>query len=236
MLNIIICDDEKTEIDYLIKLVQKWTHQNKIIINISSFDSAEAFLFFYETNKLVDILLLDIQMKQLDGITLAKQLRAEGGQMQIIFITGFPDFIAEGYEVSALHYLLKPVNDGKLFTLLDKAYNCINTTDDSMIIETESGQVKLFCHDIIYAEAFSHNTVIQTENNSYKTKFYIGELDEMLNNNFCRVHRSYLVGLRYIRQISKTEVIMDNNKKIPLSRRRYNDVNKAFINFHKGAD
>ena len=235
-MNIVICDDEKVEIEYLTTLVQKWSQRSNVAVTITAFDSAEAFLFYYESNKSVDILLLDIQMKQINGVTLAKQLRNEGGQMQIIFITGFPDFIAEGYEVSALHYLMKPVNEDRLFTVLDKAYSNISKISDSIIIETENGQAKLFCHDIIYAEAFYHDTVIQTENDTYKTKLYIGELEEKLSSGFYRVHRSYLVGLKFIRQITKIEVIMDNNKKIPLSRRRYNNVNKAFINFHKGVD
>ncbi|MDR2568666.1 MAG: LytTR family DNA-binding domain-containing protein [Oscillospiraceae bacterium] len=233
MLNIVICDDEKAEIEYLTTLVQNWSQRSNNTVSIAAFDSAEAFLFYYETNKSVDILLLDIQMKQIDGVTLAKKLRTEGGQMQIIFITGFPDFIAEGYEVSALHYLLKPINQDKLYAVLNKAYSYLIKADESIILETENGQAKLFCNDIIYAEAFYHYTVIQTRDNSYKAKLYISELENMLNSGFCRVHRSYLVGLKHIRQITKTEIVMDNNKKIPLSRRRYNDVNKAFINFHK---
>jgi len=234
MLNIVICDDEKSEIEYLTGLVQNWLQRSNVTVNITAFDSAEAFLFYYESNKSVDILLLDIQMKQIDGVTLAKQLRVDGGQMQIIFITGFPDFIAEGYEVSALHYLMKPVNEDKLYAVLNKAYGHLIKADESIIIETENGQIKLFYNDIIYAEAFYRDTVIQTEKNSHKTKLYIGELEEKLSSGFCRVHRSYLIGLKYIRQITKTEVIMDNNKIIPLSRRRYNEVNKAFINFHRG--
>ena len=234
MLYISICDDEKSEIDYLTKLINKWSQINKIVVNVSSFDSAEAFLFSYETDKSINILLLDIQMKQLDGITLAKQLRTEGGQMQIIFITGFSDFIAEGYDVSALHYLIKPVGEEKLFTVLDKALNLFNELCVSILVETENGQIKLFHHDIQYAEAFAHKTTIHTKDDDIDVRHYISDLVEMLGDDFSRVHRSYLVGMRHIRQITKTEVIMDNGKVIPLSRRRYDSINRAFIQYYKG--
>jgi len=234
MLNITICDDEKAEVEYLSTLVTEWAQTGSIGIAVISFNSAEEFLFSYETEKALDILLLDIQMKQLDGIALAKQLRASGGQMQIIFITGFPDFIAEGYEVSALHYLIKPIKKEKLFELLDKALDFSRKTDDSIIIDTSDGKVRVYQKDILYTEAFAHKTTIQTINGSIDARLYISTLEEMLGDGFCFTHRSYLVGIKHIKQITKTEITMDNGKRIPLSRRRYEAVNRAFINYHKG--
>jgi DNA-binding LytR/AlgR family response regulator len=232
-LHITICDDEEIELEYLAKLTQEWAVFNNITAVVLSFKSAEAFLFTYETDKSADILLLDIKMKQLDGVTLAKRLRAEGSKVQIVFITGLPGFIAEGYEVSALHYLMKPVSKEKLFTVLDKAVVLLKKGKEYILVETEELQTKVFHDEILYAEAFAHNTVIQTPNGGVETRFYISELEQQLGENFLRVHRSYLVGLRHIRQITKTDVILDNGKAIPLSRRRYNAVNQGFINYYK---
>jgi len=233
MIHIAVCDDEKVETEYLTKLVKQWAVSGKIDIQVTSFDSAEAFLFAYEDNKNFDILLLDIKMKQLDGIALAKKLRSEGGQMHIVFITGMPDFIAEGYEVSALHYLMKPVQVEKLEIVLNKAKSLIEKQETTIIIDTEAGAMRLPVKEILYIEAFAHNTKIQTASGSYDVKQSIGELESYLDENFCRVHRSYLVGLRYIRQILKTNIVMDDSTLIPLSRRRYNEVNRAFIRFFK---
>ena len=118
-LNVTICEDNAEQTELLISFVCEWAKFSKIKVSIASYDSAESFLFAYESDKQVDVLLLDIQMKELDGVTPAKQLRREGSQMQIVFITGLPDFIADGYDVSALHYLIKPVCTEKLFTVLD---------------------------------------------------------------------------------------------------------------------
>ena len=120
-LHIGICDDEQVEIQYLQKIVLDWAHTGHHNISINLFPSSEAFLFNHENDKNFDILLLDIQMGDMDGVELAKLLRNSDKLVQIIFITGFPDFIAEGYEVSALHYLMKPVKEEKLFEVLDKA-------------------------------------------------------------------------------------------------------------------
>lgn len=120
-INITLCDDECAEVIYLATLVRKWAAERGVDVRLSDYESAESFLFAYEDDKMVDILLLDIQMKSIDGVELARQIRKHNETMQIIFITGYPDFIAEGYDVSALHYLMKPVNGDKLFKVLDKA-------------------------------------------------------------------------------------------------------------------
>lgn len=234
-LRIAICDDEAAETEYLTILVQEWAAATKVSTAVSSYDSAEAFLFAYDAEKSFDILLLDIQMKNLDGVTLAKQLRASGEKMEIVFITGLPDLIAEGYEVSALHYLMKPVGKEKLFAVLDKALGLLAKADESILVETANGQTRIFHRDIHYAEAFAHTTMIQTETGGVEARVSIGDLETMLGEDFFRVHRSYLVNLRHIRQITKTDVITDSGKAIPLSRRRYAAINQAFIRYYKGA-
>ncbi len=142
-LHIAICDDHRTEIDYLKTLVSQWANERDFALRISTFESAESFLFAYDEDKSFDILLLDIQMKAMDGVELAKQIRKDNESLQIIFITGYPDFMAEGYEVSALHYLLKPVDSKKLAPVLDKAQKKLNIIEKSLLISTEGGMYRL---------------------------------------------------------------------------------------------
>ena len=107
---IAICDDEETQRAYISALVRSWAEQSDHTVELELFGSAEEFLFHYEEQNNYDILLLDIEMDRIDGITLAKRVRAENEAVQIIFITGYSEYIAEGYEVAALHYLMKPVD------------------------------------------------------------------------------------------------------------------------------
>lgn len=111
---IAVCEDSAADQSYIQRLVQHWAADMEHTVQTVLFDSAENFLFHYAAHKDYDILLLDIEMGSMDGVALAKQLRQNDAVIQIIFITGYPDFIAEGYEVGAVHYLLKPVSGKSL--------------------------------------------------------------------------------------------------------------------------
>jgi len=234
MLNIAICDDEPIEIKYLTLLVQEWAKSTKTAANISGFASAEAFLFKYEEDKNFDIPLLDIQMQAMDGIELAEKIRETNSGMQIVFITGFPDYISRGYDVSALHYLIKPVEKEKLFEVLSKACDNLKKEDKFVLLSVDNESLRINLKDIIYVEAFGHSSCIVCENGEYNVKLPISDISKMLDESFVKCHRSYIANIQHISRITKTDVVFDNGKSIPVSRRMYNDVNLAFINFYRG--
>lgn len=234
MVHIAICDDERPEIMYLASLVRKWTTERCVEVHLSDYESAEHFLFALGDNQSVDILLLDIQMKEMDGVALARQIRRKDEIVQIIFITGYPDFIADGYDVSALHYLMKPVKEDKLFEVLDKAAQRLKRVKQTLLVQTADATVKVPFDDIMYIESFAHYVVIQTTSTMIETRANISEIEKSMGDAFVRCHRSYVVGLKHINRISKTAVILDNGKTLPLSRRLYTDINLMFIAYHKG--
>ena len=123
---IAICDDFAADRKYLSSLCERWSRHNCYRIQISEFTSAENFLFYYAEKKDFDILLLDIEMGAMDGVTMARKLRQDNQTIQIIFITGYADYISDGYEVDALHYLMKPIQEEKLFAVLDLVYNAMD--------------------------------------------------------------------------------------------------------------
>ena len=98
-----ICDDSQRDAEYVLSLLTNWAKKNQIAIQTECFQSAESFLFHYAEDKTYDILLLDIEMGKMDGVTMAREIRRENQTVQIVFITGYSDYIAEGYEVAALH-------------------------------------------------------------------------------------------------------------------------------------
>jgi Response regulator of the LytR/AlgR family len=234
MINIAICDDERTEIIHLASLVCKWAATQGIDVRLADYESAESFLFTYEDNNSVDILLLDIQMKNMDGVELARQIRRDNNIIQIIFITGYPDFIAEGYDVSALHYLMKPVKEDKLFEVLSRAAERLNNAEQALLVQASETTAKVPLDDILYIESFAHYVVIQTKTDMIETRANISEIEKSVGIGFIRCHRSYIVGLNHISRITKTAVILDNGKTIPLSRRLYTEINLTFIEYHKG--
>lgn len=225
---IAICDDEKEQSDYLAQTVSEWAGEQHSV-SIKLFPSAEAFLFEYENNNIFDILLLDVEMNTITGIDLAKQIRKKDKHAEIVFVTSHVEFMGEGYEVDALHYLLKPVKKEKLLWVLDKAAERLLIEPPSVLIHCGGETVKLMETDILYVESFLHYIVIHTVNGEYKIKESISTFEKKLSKAFFRIHRSYIASLVHIIRISRTEVTIEGNITLPLSRGLYDDVNRAFI-------
>ncbi|WP_026881498.1 LytR/AlgR family response regulator transcription factor [Clostridium akagii] len=232
---IAICDDEELQIELLSKFVVDWAKKSSKDIEISSYKSAESFYFQWSNDKSFDILLLDIQMPGENGIELAKRIRKSDENLSIIFITGLSDYMDQGYDVSALHYLIKPVKEYKLYACLDKACRKIIRQQKFIMAYANSMNIRIMQENIVYVEAFAHGVLIQTTKNSYEVNRSIGKLEKELDcTMFVRCHRSYLASLKYISKIGKSGITLDSNKIIPVSRRIYNDINKAFITYYRG--
>lgn len=227
--NIAIVDDEQEQIEYLSAIVSNWASNNSHICEISVFASAEAFLFEHAESDVFDILLLDVEMKSISGIDLAKQLRKNGSRAEIIFITSHFEFYGEGYEVDALHYLIKPVQSDKLFTVLTKATEKIAVVPNSVIVSVNGETVKIFESDILYIESFLHYIVIHTKNQEYKIKESISDFADKLSEDFYRTHRSYLASLKNIVHIARNAVTLEGGIEIPLARGKYDNINRAYI-------
>lgn len=235
ILNIAICDDENIQVELLHKYVNNWASERNIIVQVETFYSAESFEFSWSMDKKYNILLLDIEMSGKNGIELAKSIRKEDKVLDIIFITAISDYIGEGYDVSALNYLIKPIKEKKLYECLDKAIQKILIEEKTIFINIEGETHRIIQSDIIYIEAFSHTVEINTINGKYITRKNIGELEKELDNDILiKCHRSYIVGLKHIKKISKTDIDLDNHDIIPVSRRLYHSTNIAFIKYFRG--
>ena len=232
MIKITICEDDTAQADYLKSLVSAWADENAITAEIAMFDSAESFKS--AQNFTADIMLLDIQMGGQNGFELAKEIRAYDKKVMIIFITAVSDFIHDGYDVSALHYLLKPLNESKFSETLTKAYSSISAADKSLIVHSDNKDIGIMFGDILYIEAFRNSSVIVTADASYEVRQNISGIEKALDSGFFRCQRSFIVSLKHIKYISKTEVLLTNGKAISLSRNVYDALYKAFIGYFKG--
>ena len=226
---IAICDDEQSQIEYITSLVGKWAEQFGYSCVIRPFSSAEAFLFTYEEEKDYDILLLDVEMRGMSGIDLAKRIRRDSVHAEIVFITSHFEFCGEGYEVDALHYLVKRVFVEKMTAVLTKAAEKLSIEPPYVVIACEGETIKLYEEDILYAESFLHYIVLHTKEREYKIKEGISSFQAKLSEIFYRTHRSYIVSLKHIVRISRTAVWLNNGDELPLARGKYDDINRAFI-------
>ena len=229
-----IVDDSAMDAEFVRGILNNWAEQRLVNMQVDVFSSAESFLFRYAEDKDWDILLLDIEMGNMDGVTLAKKVRKDNESVQMVFITGFADYISEGYEVAALHYLMKPVKQDKLFAVLDRAVASIQKTERVILLPVGGEMLRLPAGRVQYVEAFSHTVAIITGTDTIQVKMPISEVEKLLGDGFVRCHRSYLVGLKHIARLSKTEVILDSGKSLPLSRGAAATVHKAFISYYTG--
>lgn len=227
---IAVCDDEEVSAAYVGKLVMDWAEKNNVIAETELFSSAEAFLFQYEEQKKYDILLLDIEMGEMNGVELARVVRAGNREIQIVFITGYMEYIADGYDVEALHYLMKPVKEEKLYEVLTRAAGKLKINEQALLLESRGEMVRVPYYDIRYAEVHRNYITVHAAE-EYTVKRTLKELEEELDNSFFRTGRSYLVNLRFIRKITKTEAVLKDGTSVPVSRGMYEPLNRAMIQY-----
>lgn len=226
---IAICDDSDVDRQYLSAFVSRWAVSVGHSVQIAMFASAEDFLFQYAEKSDYDILLLDIEMGSMDGVTMAKTLRKDNDTIQIIFITGYSDYISEGYEVAALHYLMKPVKQEKLFSVLDRAVEKLAKNEKVLNFEMSGEMVRIPIYQIRYAEVFGNYVTIHADD-ELKIKMSLGELERGLDDQFYRVGRSVIVNLTQISRVTKVEIKLNDGTAISLPRGAYDGVNRAIIN------
>lgn len=228
VMKLVICDDNAADAAYVSNLAESWGREKGIAAELITFSSAEALLFAWEENRDMDVLLLDIEMGGMSGLELAKRLRQRGARMQIIFLTGYMDYIAEGYDVEALHYLLKPVNRERLSRVLDRAAERISVRESMLLLPLPDGAVQLPLYEIRYLEVMRNYTTVHG-NEDYIVKKSLNELAGQLDESFYRIHRSFMVNLRFVRRIAREEVTLKDGTALPLSRKHYEGLNRALI-------
>ncbi len=230
-LKIAICDDEQNQTEYLSDIVSAWASKNRHIAEVKCYASAKSFLFDYSEERDIDILLLDIEMPGMNGVELAKTVRKENSTVQIVFITGYYEYFSDGFDVSALHYLIKPADEKKILTVLDRAVSNLNYRQRAVLLTSPEGEVKISLADICYVEAENVHVAAHTVSGVYRSRISLAKFAEQLDETFIKVHRSYIVGLKYVKKISRSDITMLNGDIVPISRGMYNEVHAALIKY-----
>ena len=159
---------------------------------------------------------------------MAKEIRRDNQDVQIVFITGYSDYIAEGYEVAALHYLLKPVNGDKLRAVLDRAVDKVRRRERALTLEQGGEMVRIPLGEIRYLEVCRNYVTVHAKGD-YTTKSTLSRLEEALDGRFHRLGRSMVVNLEVVRRVTKTQVVLSDGSVLPLPRGAYEGLNRAII-------
>lgn len=224
---IFLCDDVETDRAFLAELTEAWANARDCAVELACFSGAEPLLFRL-AEEAPDLLLLDIEMPGMNGMELARRVRNQNELCQIVFVTGYSDYIAEGYDVAALHYLMKPVAREKFFSVLDRAVQRLQNDRALLTLELPEGVVRVPFREIEYLEARRNYTQIVGKT-PLTVKRPLSALEGLLDERFFRVGRSYIVNLTHVRRVLKSEVEFASGTKIPLPRGAFEAINRAII-------
>lgn len=241
LLKIAICEDNPAQARNVERQLRNWSEERKLGVMIRSYGNCEAFLTDWMEKMDFDLLLLDIDLGQgSNGMELARHIRQKDDRITIVFVTGLAEYMSQGYDVRACHFLVKPVEEAKLKTVLDGALKEIRKKEEYLILEEETGAERIPISRILYVEAFSHTTALYLRPEKgekavcREAKMCLGDMAELLPaTDFFRCHRSYLVHLPYIRRIDRTEALLDYEAIVPVSRRKREELYQAFLEYHR---
>ncbi len=221
ILNIAICDDETIILDEIKELIKTEFDKQEIKVNISKFEKGEDLL--YNNNICYfDVVFLDIELKTINGLEIAKELRKSGYNNLIVFITSFVDYVLDGYKTDAFRFILKNNIEVQL-------NECVLAISESL--KTRKYQIDndlIDIKDILYAMSDNRIINLYLKNGKTKTEYMkLDDFEEKMNSKLlCRVHQSYLINIDYVEFIIRYKITLVDGSVIPVSKSRYKEANK----------
>lgn len=237
MIKVVICDDDDFDIETAKKYLVKYIAERKEDIVFELFNSSCELLENLNEGKYYDIYLLDIMMAGLDGIELGKEIRKHQEHAFIIYLSVSEDYALESYQVTALHYLLKPIEEKAFFLALDKAFAQISHNESKITIRTKRGIAVLPVHQIVYAEYLNHSvkyhTAMREDIISIVTREPFSETIKALmqDDRFLRCHQSFVVNMKYVKEIDKKEFRILDGSTVPISSSLYAHTKNSYLNY-----
>lgn len=233
MINLAICDDEAAQLALVSHAVDRYFAEKNMVSSVFTYESAEQLLLAREDYCCLDIVILDIQMGKMDGIALAKELRHYNPSLAILFITGMTEYIYESFELHAINYLLKPFNESQLFACLDKAVEQCLTQTRTLLLQSGKELIKILLSDIIRVESSGHYLTIVTNQENYRIKKGLRELElELPQELFYKVSRSDLISLDAVNKITSREISMINGDILIIPKGKHREISEAFMKHH----
>lgn len=240
MLKIAICDDDEYFLKKERTLIKKYLEKNEYDYEIFTYTSGKELLEEKEKITEYQIIFLDINMEEIDGMKTAEVIRKYSIDTYLVFVTAFITYAIEGYKVEAVRYLLK---DDKCFNeaiieCFETILNKMNYREKKQLFEFQEGEKEISLKDIIYIESDLHKLIFHlTKGKIRKYTMYakLNSINESLKEcGFCRIHQSFLVNLKYVEKVERYKVELWNKKTLNIAKKRYSEVKSEFI-YYRGS-
>lgn len=225
MLKVAIVEDNKAAMEKLQGYLERYAQENEEKFDIAAFGDALAFLDNYRC--IYDMVFMDIELPFINGMEAAKRLREIDSQVVLIFVTNMAQFAVKGYEVDALDYLVKPVHYGDFQLKLHRAVSRLKEAQEAILIQRQSGILKLRVQEIGYIEVRGHTLIFHTDMGEINGSGTLNELENKLKGKgFLRCNKCYLVNQKYIAAVQGYTLVMAQGEELQISRLR----KKTFMN------
>jgi DNA-binding LytR/AlgR family response regulator len=232
MFRVAICEDEAVFSEAHEKLCRTILDALNIEYSVDLFPNGEVFLSAFEARReRYHVILLDIMMDGINGIELAHTIRGIDKTVAIIFVTSDSGYALKGYDVNALHYLMKPIDNAVLERLLTAIYT-ERFQSEYITVKMGNQNILVPVSDIIYLETTGRRVKIILRDEAV---YYSGKLTDILpdlpQDKFVRCHQSYAVHINHLRELVRYTAVLTNGDKIPVSRKYVSDVQNIFMRF-----
>ncbi len=236
MLLVAICDDEQYYREKIQKLLEQYLKAHDLDHEIHLFLSGQEFLAQSENAVKYDIVFMDINMDELDGIQTAMRMRTFHSDTYIVLVTAFINYVLEGYKVNAVRYLMKDTLDTSMTECMDAILQKMRLSQ--VAFSFMEGEKRLYTDNILYVESRKHKSIFSYMESgivNYQIYDKLDSIEQALSGcHFLRIHKSYLVNMKHIQKISNYTVMLDTGEELPVPRLRYRAVKEAFVAY-KGA-
>lgn len=235
MIKIAFCDDDMEVLHQMNELLDRYRVEWNEDITYAAFQSPFELLTEIEKGIRPDILFLDVVMPGQNGMDVAKEIRQYDTNMKIIFLTSSPEFAVESYSVGAYFYQLKPIWEESFFRLMDAVLaECENKKKNSLILRSKDGITRIDLQQLEYCEVLGRKLLFHLENGAVLES--AGSLDDLAGqlmqySNFFRPHRSFLVNMEYIQNISSRSIKMVNDAEIPIPHGKCSEIKNTYMEY-----
>lgn len=227
IMKILICDDEQQYIDKLKMHIEEFMHCHFVNFEIHTTNNPKTIV---NSDKIYQLAFLDIQMDDLDGISLAKILKERNNKIVIFFVTSYNDYQDDAMDLRAFRFFEKPLNINRLYSGLEKAMEYIDESYVDFYIYTNNEHKKILVDNVIYVERGNRQVTLVTTTGNFTTRESFDDWCNILQNTFFyKVHKSFIVNLHYITSYKYSEIYIQNNIRIPIASRRQSDFHKFWF-------
>lgn len=225
-----ICDDNPLTLKKIGEYIDTINKKKTYTLEARYYKSGEELLLEY-TNQ-YKLLLLDIEMKELNGIETARKIREKDKEVKIIFITNFLQYATEGYKVNAYRYLLKPISYQVFVKEIDSVLEEIDKSCKEIFIKSKNKSYKMKLNDLIFIESYGHYIIYHMKEEKISVRSSLKLLNKELSDYyFFQVHKSYIINLSYVSSYNYQSVTMETGESIPISKYRYQEFKKKYVAF-----